>query len=745
MKLQGLALVLPVLDLRPFVEPEARLPWLSKLWEIKPGKTFIRGFGQAQERRKLHIPWRASDTVFFECDQAIQYPRHLPDGAPVTFFVRRIFLDGRSLARFEFAIFTHPDRRSLSRGHYRLDEFAHMFWELPVRITRQGVSTNMPLGAASLELVDHFAKATSKREMARPDLCRALSPQLQVIVEASHEELGREAYPLDGEGKTWLVVQTLPMAGRANPVDTVYLAHLPGVGFNQRRMLRAHVAGLHGDLEILVEMLLEGISGTLPEPFLMPASEYLVELARGIRAGQAPADSERRLVSTVYTALKKFYAGRFARLMPGLKESRLPNKEKLAELIERDAPHDRQGEISVSENFRENFLRDPFTHSPMLLYYSQRMKNDAALKGCTLLCLLHFLRDLVPFVLSLKNLGLPLERAHFYYKEYPYPQKEAIAKWLSHTCGSQVHSLLSLNEDLARLAAEQSVAKRDLLVLEDGGHIYPAILQRHPALTDRLCGVVEQTTRGHDNIQGALSQLVLQPPIPVLSPAKSTLKREFEPPHIARAFLANLRTLEPDINRSLSRVALIAYGAIGKAIADKLRQAENAHVTIFDTAHDRLLDARQHGFAIVNSAKDACTNAELVIGCSGKTSIGRAELLNLQNGTSICSASSEQYEIDLEELKAISKNHRPAAFGSEHDLVNGRTIKLLANGYPLNFWGMESMPNEASDLVLCLLFLAITHIASNWASLPCGLDTTKVDKLGTQFGVARLYLELHSR
>ena len=71
-----------------------------------------------------------------------------------------------------------------------------------------------------------------------------------------------------------------------------------------------------------------------------------------------------------------------------------------------------------------------------------------------------------------------------------------------------------------------------------------------------------------------------------------------------------------------------------------------------------------------------------------------------------------------------------------------RSIHLLANGYPINFWGMDSMPDQASDLVMSLLFLGALRLAQS-PPLKAGVDPDTINTLADEYRVAKLYRNLH--
>lgn len=91
MKLMALSVNCPMIDLRVPVNPRARFNFLSPD-SAEPKRTFLNSFGLAG-RRRLRMPWRPAETIFFSCRRAITLPQELPDNAPVTRVLRRLYLD----------------------------------------------------------------------------------------------------------------------------------------------------------------------------------------------------------------------------------------------------------------------------------------------------------------------------------------------------------------------------------------------------------------------------------------------------------------------------------------------------------------------------------------------------------------------------------------------------------------------------------------------------------------------------
>jgi adenosylhomocysteinase len=315
------------------------------------------------------------------------------------------------------------------------------------------------------------------------------------------------------------------------------------------------------------------------------------------------------------------------------------------------------------------------------------------------------------------QLGLDPSKATLFYKEYPYPQRRAVAEWL-HSKGIRMFPRTRIEgycAELDRLPPEQI---GDVVIVEDGGFFVPAMHLRHSRLLKQTIGVVEQTRRGIMNTEDAVTEFPGgKLALPVLSVASSRLKNEFEPPYIGQAVISNIQKLIPHLQIPGRRFAILGYGTIGQKVADGLRNL-GANVTVFDRESQRKLLARQNGFSCPETPLEAVQNASFVIGCSGRRSIDADVISGLQHATNVVSASSELYEVDLQELRQRSRltedfmSDGGALLGTTYVLApDDRRINVLANGYPINFWGVASMPEHASDLIMTLLLLATVEVA----------------------------------
>ena len=383
-------------------------------------------------------------------------------------------------------------------------------------------------------------------------------------------------------------------------------------------------------------------------------------------------------------------------------------------------------------------LSQSFETMPVLTYLGNRVKNNP-FKGKTLIILLHFLKDLVPFIESCKKLGVCPSDTVIFYKNYQYPNKEKIESELK----KEKYEIYPLTEADSVLNQLESKFIKDVIVIEDGGHIVPKLHNDFKSLGKVTLGAVEQTTRGIRNDQ-QIDDLLF----PVISIPRSNLKNTFEPPHVARAVINNIQRLLLDKNLGGKKALVIGFGSIGEQIAMQLRDTLKIQVSIYDSDETKLIKAQQCGFDTEENLKVGVKEKFLVVGATGETVIGRSEILSLEHNAYLLSASSEQWEFCIPELDALSskKTNRfndSEKIGTRYKIRNTeKYVNLMADGYPINFWKTESMPNEVSDLIMSLIFISAIEIATNRSLYP-QIDFDIVNSLVERHELSKIYLEYH--
>lgn len=374
-----------------------------------------------------------------------------------------------------------------------------------------------------------------------------------------------------------------------------------------------------------------------------------------------------------------------------------------------------------------------------LLEYLAKGISEKYFRGKTLIIFLHILDDLIPLIKSFEKLGASPQKMILFYKAYNYPNKEKIVNYFKQNDYQiyPIHKARSVFEGLNKNLYKNA------LIVEDGGIIIPMLHNIIPKHIDEICGGVEQTTRGIRN-----DNEIEEIKFPIISIPDSDLKKTFEPTHIASAVIKSMQFLLPDLNFNGLEVLLISYGTIGEELALYLRDTLKVNLTVYDHDSDKLLKAKEKGFRTAGSINEAVKDKEIIIGATGETTISRSELVMCKHNTYLISASSEQWEFCINELEQLSESKdkiicKGRESGTKYKIgKDKKVINLIADGFPINFSGYESMPNQASDLIMSLIFLSTVELVKN-TGLENEINTNIVNKIALENNLSDTYLDIY--
>lgn len=280
-----------------------------------------------------------------------------------------------------------------------------------------------------------------------------------------------------------------------------------------------------------------------------------------------------------------------------------------------------------------------------------------------------------------------------------------------------------------------------LIVQEVGGYL--ANWTKELAKFPHFLGCVEDTKNGLWRYEAAETAGDLH--VAVLSMADTALK-QVEDSLIGDACVYSLekvmRTQMASILPGL-RCGVVGWGHIGKSVATSLK-GRNAVVCIYDI--NPVVDMLAYGrgyFPI--PLKQMLSSADIVFGCSGRTSIRVADINDLKDGIILVSASSKAIEFDLvgfrnlcdvEEVNTTAPGKCPVHKYTVRDTK--KYFYVLDNGTPIDFLDLP-LQGAILDCTCSELFVCIRELATNKHE-PGVISLT--DNLQT--AVAQKWLKLHS-
>ena len=432
--------------------------------------------------------------------------------------------------------------------------------------------------------------------------------------------------------------------------------------------------------------------------------------------------------------------------------------------------------------------------------------EPSTLTDSVVVAILHFLKDLPPFVDQLERIGMT--RANAFFVPIVYSCREYVQRTLEQE-GWRVYAApahgppfnLAVRSALTQAIEQAERTCGKVLILEDGGYAVPMLLREFTSSLDLVIGAVEQTANGCWRDRDALRHYKRvqrgSVPFPISTVGWSPLKKAVESLAVADAILQGVERLLMRDHKGLrgKRVAVMGFGSVGKRVAEAVAD-RGARVSVYDRDQQKLVEARNQGFDVpafrltgiidVYGELVPCQLDEIpqtigtcldlgesviwrgrrvwprlepdlasfvrqhtvILGTSGHCSVGKELIPSLQTDTFLASCSSKRLEIDVVALETQAKAIESLeGIGTRYLLRshNGevRTITLLADGFPVNFWGddAESIPTEHIEFVWALMMSELDRIVKG--KIPqtglCDPD------LGTAQQIALMYMRHTSR
>lgn len=415
------------------------------------------------------------------------------------------------------------------------------------------------------------------------------------------------------------------------------------------------------------------------------------------------------------------------------------------------------GACSCVDEVVDDIKATPFTQSEMKAVRLQMPLTSTAagwldvygqrpLEGVGAVFTIHHQRDFVVMLESAIQLGLDPRDVLVIDKEYEYRHRDRVDGHIRRVLGAEVGRYSAMGEALAAFEGHMRARWRRAVLVDDGGYLFPHIRKTNPDYLQYVLGIVEQTASGIERVREFLPDLT----VPLFNVAESDLKLTVEARGVAAAGLKSFREVLPDVHWSGRRAMVAGYGRIGRALAHELAR-ESVRVAVHDTKYDRLVSAQEDGFAAYDDLSEGVSEwaPHVFFGATGRAAFGAALTEQLRQDCILVSLTSRDFEFDKAHLSAASAEIVAVpGVGTRYSLqtpAGSRNILLVADGFPINFYRAESMPNEQSDLILASMLLGTVEIVRNGDNgdrLLQDLNRDLSNDIINEHGILRRYYQL---
>jgi S-adenosylhomocysteine hydrolase len=237
----------------------------------------------------------------------------------------------------------------------------------------------------------------------------------------------------------------------------------------------------------------------------------------------------------------------------------------------------------------------------------------------------------------------------------------------------------------------QAISSNDLfsfekiIILDDGGHL----LERANSLLPKGLPVVgiEQTSSGFNKMKDKNLSF------PVINLARSWSKLEYESPIIISLATKKIKYIIENLDFNINKVLIIGFGVLGKKIYEILNDIYL--ISIFDSVPEKSM-------ITLDEFKSRLREFDLIIGCTGSTSITFDDFRYLKKPVILASISSSDREFEsfkFRRLKPVNNCH-------SHVMSDG--IVLLNCGFPITFDDdYDSIDTDDFQLTRALILASI--------------------------------------
>lgn len=247
------------------------------------------------------------------------------------------------------------------------------------------------------------------------------------------------------------------------------------------------------------------------------------------------------------------------------------------------------------------------------------------------------------------------------------------------TFDDQFYSILDrfLKDVLSKL----DLSKFHTIILIDDGGQFLTLSMKVFKSHKNIIGI-EQTTSGYEKIKFSTLSF------PIVNVARSQAKLIYESPMIADVVIEKILKRMNVLRVDLKKILIMGSGAIGSSIYRALKN--DYEVQVYDKKEDTNL-------------KNHLQTADMIIGCTGETSIPLSKYKYLKKDCVLVSASSSDREFDAVHIRRKFENIKNC-----HADIKGERFVLLNCGFPINFdGGRNSVVPKKIQLTRALLLAAI--------------------------------------
>ena len=345
---------------------------------------------------------------------------------------------------------------------------------------------------------------------------------------------------------------------------------------------------------------------------------------------------------------------------------------------------------------------------PVLRSITERFKKEKPLKGFSLAACLHVTTETANLMETLKAGGAEVALC----ASNPLSTQDDVAASLAKFSGIPVFAIKGEDNKTYYRHINDVLSMKPHMTMDDGADLVSTLHKAKKDLLGNIIGGTEETTTGVIRLRAMAEKGVLRYPIIAVNDAYT--KYLFD-----NRYGTGQSTVD-GVMRATNRLiagsifVVSGYGWCGKGIAMRAK-GMGARVIVTEGDPLRALEATMDGFEIMR-IREASKIGDIFVTATGDISVISKECFAaMKDGAILSNSGHFNVEIDIEELKKMSKSRRMIRdFVEEFTLKNNRRIYLLGEGRLINLAAAEGHPSAVMDMsfanqALCAEFVVKNH------------------------------------
>ncbi len=351
-------------------------------------------------------------------------------------------------------------------------------------------------------------------------------------------------------------------------------------------------------------------------------------------------------------------------------------------------------DIKDIKKAQEGKMRVEWAESKMLVLrlIKERFAKEKPLRNIKIACCLHVTTETANLAITLKAGGAQV----FLCASNPLSTQDDVASHLVVHHKMPVFAIKGENNAIYYQHIKTLLDQKPQVTMDDGADLVSMVHSKRKELIKNIIGGTEETTTGVIRLRSMEKNKVLAYPIFAVNDADT--KHLFDNRYGTGQSTMDGIIRATNVLIAGKNVVVCGYGWCGRGAAMRAKGL-GANVIVTEVNPLRALEALMDGYWVMPMA-EAAKLGDIFITLTGDISVLRKEHFKvMKDGVIVCNSGHFNVEIDVGDLKKMSKKNRKARFFvQEYTLQNGRKINLIAEGRLVNLAAAEGHPASVMDM-----------------------------------------------